>query len=212
MALLQLALDTLTIDECEILLNKTDGLVDIVEIGTPFIIEEGLKALTCLKKKFPQQKFLADVKIADGAKIETKSAIDAGADIVTVLGFSEPQTIKDCIEVAHSYGKEVLVDMIAIPNIKEKAKQLDELEVDYICVHNAFDVQAIVESPLAELIELKKANVKAKIAVAGGIKLSTLPEIVSLEPDLIIVGGSITGSQNPADVTKKMLEMMNRYV
>lgn len=212
MAKLQLALDTLTLDECETLLCKLDGLIDVVEIGTPFIIEEGLKALTYLKKKFSKQSFLADVKIADGAKIETKSAIDAGADIITVLGFSETQTIKDCVEVAHSHGKEVLVDMIAIPNIQEKAKQLDELGVDYICVHNAFDVQEVVESPLAELIELKKANVKAKIAVAGGIKLSTLPEIVSLEPDLVIVGGSITNSQNPLEVTKKMKEIMDRHV
>lgn len=212
MAKLQLALDTLTLDECEALLCKLDGLIDVVEIGTPFIIEEGLKALTYLKKKFSKQSFLADVKIADGAKIETKSAINAGADIITVLGFSETQTIKDCVEVAHSHGKEVLVDMIAIPNIQEKAKQLDELGVDYICVHNAFDVQEVVESPLAELIELKKANVKAKIAVAGGIKLSTLPEIVSLEPDLIIVGGSITNSQNPLEVTKKMKEIMDRHV
>lgn len=212
MAKLQLALDTLTLDECEALLCKLDGLIDVVEIGTPFIIEEGLKALTYLKKKFSKQSFLADVKIADGAKIETKSAIDAGADIITVLGFSETQTIKDCVEVAHSHGKEVLVDMIAIPNIQEKAKQLDELGVDYICVHNAFDVQEVVESPLAELIELKKANVKAKIAVAGGIKLSTLPEIVSLEPDLVIVGGSITNSQNPLEVTKKMKEIMDRHV
>lgn len=212
MAKLQLALDTLTLDECEALLCKLDGLIDVVEIGTPFIIEEGLKALTYLKKKFSKQSFLADVKIADGAKIETKSAIDAGADIITVLGFSETQTIKDCVEVAHSHGKEVLVDMIAIPNIQEKAKQLDELGVDYICVHNAFDVQEVVELPLAELIELKKANVKAKIAVAGGIKLSTLPEIVSLEPDLVIVGGSITNSQNPLEVTKKMKEIMDRHV
>lgn len=212
MAKLQLALDTLTLDECEALLCKLDGLIDVVEIGTPFIIEEGLKALTYLKKKFSKQSFLADVKIADGAKIETKSAINAGADIITVLGFSETQTIKDCVEVAHSHGKEVLVDMIAIPNIQEKAKQLDELGVDYICVHNAFDVQEVVESPLAELIELKKANVKAKIAVAGGIKLSTLPEIVSLEPDLVIVGGSITNSQNPLEVTKKMKEIMDRHV
>ena len=208
MAQLQLALDTLTIDQCEQLLTKLDGLIDVVEIGTPFIIEEGVKVLTYLKQKFPKQKFLADVKIADGAKIETRSALKAGADIVTVLGLSEIKTIKDCIEVAHKENKEVLVDMIAIDDIKSKAKQLDELGADYLCVHNAFDVQSVVESPLEELMQLRQANVKAKIAVAGGIKLSTLESIMELKPDLVIVGGSITNAQDPVEVTKKMLEMI----
>lgn len=208
MAQLQLALDTLSLKECEDLLNKLNGLIDVVEIGTPFIIEEGLKPLIVLKQKFPNQKFLADVKIADGAKIEATSAIKAGADIITVLGLSEIQTIKDCVEVAHKENKEVLVDMIAVEDIKSKAKQLDELNVDYLCVHNAFDVQNVVESPLKELMELRSVDVKAKVAVAGGIKLSTLGDIMKYKPDLVIVGGSITNADNPVEVVNKMLEMV----
>ena len=208
MSKLQLALDTLSIDECIDLLTQLDGLIDIVEIGTPFIMEEGVKVLTLLKNKFPNQKFLADLKIADGAKIETASALKAGADMVTVLGLSEKQTIIDCVETAHKAGKEVLVDMLAVDDIQSKAKQLDELGVDYLCVHNGFDVQSVVASPLQELIELKKANVKAKIAAVGGIKLNTLSEIMKLNPDLVIIGGAITNAQDPKDVTLKMLEII----
>ena len=40
---LQLALDTLTLDECMTLLAETKGSVDIAEVGTPFIIEEGMR-------------------------------------------------------------------------------------------------------------------------------------------------------------------------
>ena len=37
---LQLALDTLTLEECMTLLQETRGSVDIAEVGTPVIIEE----------------------------------------------------------------------------------------------------------------------------------------------------------------------------
>lgn len=32
---LQAALDTLTLEECQTLLSKTEGIVDIAEVGTP---------------------------------------------------------------------------------------------------------------------------------------------------------------------------------
>ena len=43
---LQLALDTLTLEECMTLLQETRGSVDIAEVGTPFIIEEGMRPVS----------------------------------------------------------------------------------------------------------------------------------------------------------------------
>ena len=47
---LQLALDTLTLDECMTLLAETKGSVDIAEVGTPFIIEEGMRPVREFKQ------------------------------------------------------------------------------------------------------------------------------------------------------------------
>ena len=49
---LQAALDTLTLDECLELLEETKGYIDIAEVGTPFIIEEGMIPVRAIKEKF----------------------------------------------------------------------------------------------------------------------------------------------------------------
>ena len=46
---LQVALDTLTLDECVHLLEEIRGDTDIAEVGTPFIIEEGMRPVRELK-------------------------------------------------------------------------------------------------------------------------------------------------------------------
>ena len=62
---LQAALDTLTLEECLELLEETKGSIDIVEVGTPFVIEEGMVPVKAFKDKFPNIEVLADVKIMD---------------------------------------------------------------------------------------------------------------------------------------------------
>ena len=205
---LQVALDTLSIEQAISLLEKTGDLIDIAEVGTPFIMEYGMEAVRRIRGRFPKLTILADTKIADGARIETASAIRAGADIVTVLAVSEDATIKDCIDEAHKNGVMVLVDMIAVKDLEERGRQIDEMGADFICVHNGYDTQNTVESPLDELIRIRNTVKNAKVAVAGGIKLSTLPEIVREKPDLVIVGGAITGNSDPAEMCRKIREML----
>lgn len=65
---LQVALDTLTLEDCLTLLEETKGSVDIAEVGTPFIIEEGMRPVREFKKHFPDIEVLADAKIMDAAE------------------------------------------------------------------------------------------------------------------------------------------------
>ena len=54
---LQVALDTLTLDECLKLLEEARGYVDIAEVGTPFIIEEGMAPVKAIKQAFLNWKY-----------------------------------------------------------------------------------------------------------------------------------------------------------
>lgn len=206
---LQVALDTLTLEEALRLLEKIEPFVDIVEVGTPFLIEAGLNPVREIKKRYPHMTVLADVKIIDGASIEAKSAFEAGADIVTVIGLAHEQTIQDTIDCAKMYQKEVLVDFIA-SDVPILAKRLEPLGADYFCVHTAVDVQAQKDGPLAELIALKK-TVSVKTAVAGGVHLDSIEEIAKQHPDILIVGSAITKADDPCMVASRMKEIISRY-
>lgn len=201
---LQIALDTLSLEECIILLEQTKGSVDIAEVGTPFIIEEGMRPVRELKKRFPEIEILADTKIMDAGELEASSAFKAGADIVTVLGVSNDETILGAIKAAKQHGGKIMIDMIAVKNLVERAKEIDAMGVDYICVHTAFDVQKSGKDPLDELKMINKVICNAKSAVAGGVKLSTIDEIVEEGAEIIVVGGAICNAENKSETAKEM--------
>ncbi len=201
---LQLALDMFDIPQSIEILKGLADVIDIVEIGTPMIIREGVHAVKKVKDAFPDLTVLADLKIMDGGGIEAASAFDAGADIVTVLSVAENATIKEVVKTAKKYGKQVMADMIAVRDLAARSKELDQFGLDYLCVHTAFDVQNTGKNPLDELKVLNSTVKNTKTAVAGGIKLSTLRETAGEAPEIIVVGGGIS---NQADKRAAAIEM-----
>ena len=70
---LQLALDELKLEEALIFAEKVQEHVDIIEIGTPFVIDSGMEAVRRFKAKFPDKEILSDEKIMDGGYYESQS-------------------------------------------------------------------------------------------------------------------------------------------
>ncbi|MBD8070163.1 3-hexulose-6-phosphate synthase [Bacillus sp. PS06] len=207
---LQLALDLVNIPEAIELVKEVEEHIDIVEIGTPVVINEGLRAVKEVKAAFPNLKVLADLKIMDAAGYEVMKASEAGADIVTILGAAEDMSIKGAVEEAKKQGKKILVDMIAVKDLAERAKQVDEFGVDYICVHTGYDLQAVGKNSFEDLQTIKSVVKNAKTAIAGGIKLETLPEVIKVQPDLIIVGGGITSKEDKKAAAAQMQQMVKQ--
>ncbi|TWT28269.1 3-hexulose-6-phosphate synthase [Planomicrobium sp. CPCC 101110] len=205
---LQLALDLVNIPQAIELVQEVEQHIDIVEIGTPVINKEGLKAVSELKAAFPNLTVLADVKIMDAAGYEVAQASAAGADIVTILAQAEDASIKGAVEEAKKQGKEILVDMIAVKDIKTRAEELDAFGADYICVHTGYDLQAEGKDSFADLRTIKSVVKNSKVAIAGGIKLETLPEVIQEQPDLIIVGGGITSKEDKKAEAEKIYKLI----
>lgn len=116
---LQLAIDLLNKEQATELANKVKDYVDIVEIGTPIVINEGLPAVQHLNDNIDGVKVLADLKIMDAADYEVSQAVKFGADVVTILGVAEDASIKAAVEEAHKNDKELLVDMIAVQDLQK---------------------------------------------------------------------------------------------
>jgi len=205
---LQLALDLVNIPEALALVEQVEEYIDVVEIGTPVVINEGLHAVKAIKDRFPALEVLADLKIMDAGAYEVMKASEAGADIITVLGVSDDTTIAGAVAEARERGKQIMVDMINVPNLEQRAREIDALGVDYICVHAGYDHQAAGKNSFAELRTIKGVVEQAKTAVAGGIKLATIEEVIAAEPDLVIVGGGITGVEDKPAVAAAMQRLV----
>lgn len=201
---LQIAIDNAGTDNILETVDKIADVIDIVEVGTPMIIREGQTAVRLIKEKYPDLTVLSDSKIVDGGVLECEYAVKAGADIITVLAMAANETITDVIKTAHQSGRKAMADLIGVKNIQERARELQELGIDYIAVHTAFDVQKKGRTPLGDLKELLQAVPADMCAVAGGVNLKTLPDYVELNPAIIIAGGAL---YNAPDVRKAVLEM-----
>lgn len=207
---LQLALDLVSLEEGLDIIDSLEGLVDIVEIGTPMIFRYGLKAVESVKNRFPRQRVLADLKIIDSGRIEAEDGFKAGAEFVTAMAAGHDSTIANVVAAARDCGGKVLVDLLAIRNPAQRAREILALGVDYACVHTARDAQDEGGDPLAELVDVSRAVGGEHVAVAGGVNLDSLPKMAAYRPQIVIVGLALANAAMPArrDIAEKMKGMM----
>jgi 3-hexulose-6-phosphate synthase len=207
---LQLALDTLSLTDALSLVRDVEPYIDIIEIGTPFLLEEGMKAVTTMKAEFPSLEILADTKIMDAGELEANLAFKAGADYITVLGVTDSSTITACIETAKRYGKKVVVDMICVHNMEERIAELEKLGPVALAVHTGVDQQKAGRTPLDDLALMREFSKSSEIFVAGGISATTIGEYLKYLPDVIIVGSGICSAAHPASQAKAIYSILHR--
>lgn len=206
---LQLAIDELTLAEALASLKELHPYIDIVEVGTPFLIDAGREAVRQIKKSYPELEVLCDAKIMDAGAYEAQLAYDAGAEYVTVLGITDSLTIKGCVEQAKKQQRQVMVDLICVQNYAERIPAIEALGVDIIAVHTGADQQHVGRTPLEDLKELKHYAKKVKVAVAGGINSETIADYVALEPNIVIVGSGILKAADPVEAAKRIKAALN---
>ncbi len=207
---LQLALDDITIEKAIALLDRVHENLDIVEIGTPLIIEEGLRPVREIRKRFPSLPVLADTKIMDAGDYEARSAFGAGAKYVTVLGVTDLLTVKACLKAAADYDGAIVVDMICVEDLPRRIKQLEDVGVTALAVHTGVDQQAAGRTPADDLVVMKEVSRNCEVFVAGGISSKTIERYRELGADVAIVGGGICHAADPAAETVKLARLARR--
>jgi 3-hexulose-6-phosphate synthase len=206
---LQLALDG-DIDSSITILQAVRPYIDIAEIGTPLVYREGIGVARRLRAIFPDITLLADFKIMDAGEEEASIAFEAGCDIVSVLGMTQDETLQGALAAARRFGKQVLVDLIGVPDLLSRADALLAMGCHYLCVHTAHDLQA-GHSPLEHLKQLRQHRPDAPLAVAGGIKLGNMDSVLVLNPEIVVVGSAITQADDPAQVAYAFRERIQSY-
>jgi aldehyde:ferredoxin oxidoreductase len=208
---LQVAIDERRLEDAlKIAERAYRGGAQILEVGTPLIKSEGLRAVRRFRESFPGAVVVADLKTMDTGWLEVELAAEAGADVVCVLGASDDYTIMDAVGAGRKYGVKIMCDLINVPDPVKRAKEVEKLGVDYICIHTGISAQMRereVDQRLAEVRRLVEA-VKLPVAVAGGVRLEMIPKLVQTGCSIIIVGGAVTKASDPSQATRNLLKAM----
>ena len=210
MAKLQLALDGDLSDGLAVL-EEAHACVDIVETGTPLVFREGMRAVRVIRAAYPGLRLLSDLKIMDAGGAEADIAFDAGADIVTVLGLSGDETIQGALASAEKGDGQVMVDMMGVADPPQRAAELIALGCDLLCLHTAHDQQTRRGSPWRQLAQVRAAYPALSLAIAGGVSLSLLPQIMPLHPQIVVVGSAITAAEDPGLAARLIHEGIREY-
>jgi 3-hexulose-6-phosphate synthase len=205
--LVQLALDSLDVNQTLSLAASAAPYVDIFEIGTPCIKHNGVTLVRELKKRFPNKLILVDLKTMDAGEYEATPFYAAGADICTVLGVSGLPTIKGVVDAANKHNAEVQVDLINVPDKVGCARECAKIGAHIIGVHTGLDAQAAGQTPFADLQAVTKLGLPVRISVAGGIKASTIQQVARAGANIVVVGAAIYGAPSPADAAREICEL-----
>jgi 3-hexulose-6-phosphate synthase/6-phospho-3-hexuloisomerase len=203
------ALDLLELDRSiQIATEAVAGGADWIEAGTPLIKSEGMDAVREMKKALPGVKIVADMKTVDTGAMEVEMAAKAGADIVAMLAAADNSTIEDAIRAARKYGVHIMMDLLTTEDPVARARELDRLGVDYICVHVGID-QQMTGRDTVDLLKQIVNEVNTPVAAAGGIGVESGREAVANGAAIVIVGGNIVRSADVTGSAKKIRDAID---
>ncbi len=138
---LQIALDVWTLDEAFRILDEVADYIDIIEAGTPLVLNSGIASLVSIKNSYPNKEFVIDAKITDESYI-AKKAFDAGADYTTVLGILSKESVLAALNQGKKASKEVIVDLMNVQDKLKKSEEVKKLGAHYVLVHCGLDEQS----------------------------------------------------------------------
>src|SRR4051812_31763483 len=145
--LVQIALDFPTIDEaiaCARLGVKAG--VDILEVGTPLIVSQGVTTVGRLKAAFPTYPVLADYKTMDSGGKNVQLTQVQGGQYMTVCGNAPDETVRAAVTAARGTidpttggGVKVVVDLIGCKHVAARAAECESWGVDMLYLHYGAD-------------------------------------------------------------------------
>jgi len=205
----QVALDLIRLHEAvRIAQEASSAGVEWLEAGTPLIKSEGMRAVRTLSRRFPRNMVVADMKTLDAGRIESQMAFSAGARVVSISGLAHDSTVRDSVRTASRHDGMLMADLLMSANPRKRARELEKLGVDIVCLHTGIDVQKSLRSKLrvSRAVRDVTRSVRIPVAAAGGVTPSAVEGLVDAGVKLIIVGGWITGSKDPAGASRQVVE------
>lgn len=206
--LLQIALDSINLDEVFRVAELVQGYVDILEIGTVLLKKEGIRIVEKMKRLYPHTLICADTKTVDLGKLEAQVMFEAGADLISVCGLASEATITLAIHEARMRQKKVLIDLIGLGDSYRQIKRFTYLQPDYLTVHTGVDERS-TDNNLFQQVEIISQISPIPLAISGGVQLDDISYLLIFNPAIIIVGAAITASPDPNKTAKKFWENIN---
>ncbi|MHA2289521.1 MAG: orotidine 5'-phosphate decarboxylase / HUMPS family protein [Promethearchaeota archaeon] len=210
---IQLAIDIPLISEVRKLFTQLAEITTsqlLIEIGTPFLKNEGLRSVAPFcREYFPNNYLIADLKTLDVGELEVNLGYQTGVNACVVSGLAPIATINNFISECKHSNIDSWVDTLGIPFNEFKIKlKLFKSFPDVLVIHRGIDEEISGKLFTWEIIREYKRIIPSLIAVAGGITLDNIHEPLKNGSDIIIVGRAIYQAENPSSQLNKFIDSL----
>ncbi len=191
--IIQISLDVTSIEEALALAHgAVNAGVDWLEAGTPLLLAEGLHGVRALRQDFPTVPIVADLKTMDGAGLEGEMMFNAGANMTVVMGQAHDASIIEQVKMARRYGCQVMCDVMLCPDKPKRAREAQDMGVDYIIVHTGFDERNMIHglSPLDDLQSVLDA-VTIPVQAVGGLSVEQAIQTLAMGAKIVVFGAPL---------------------
>lgn len=193
--IVQVSLDLRSIDDAlRMATIAVESGTDWLEIGTPLALAEGTRAVTALRREFPDHPLIADLKIMDGGYGEASIYIDAGADAVVVMGRTHDATIEAVCEAAERGAALVMGDDMGAEDYGAEAARLERLGVGMVLHHISHDHRnAHRELGLSPLTDLPSVvnGCTVPVQAVGGLSIDDAIRCPTLGAPVVVFGAPL---------------------
>lgn len=202
---IQVAIDRVSLEEMQQLIPQLTS-ADIIELGTSLVKDFGVHSLLEAKKLVSEVPLLVDLKTMDEGAYEFQKYFDNGADVLTVMGASTPETIEICYTVCQKYGKELFIDLLACSD--ETIQRISGFKEAIYGLHFAKDQKKEVD--LVAEVEKFKINFPQikRLALAGSLTLEKVKVLKNTDLEILIVGSSIIKAPSPKKALAQFKEVL----
>ena len=205
--IIQVAVDTRTIsDGIKTAEKALRAGVDWLEVGTPLLLFEGVKAIGAFSQAFPGVPILADFKLMDGVRAYVLETGRQGGHLASICGVASNASIRAAIKAGKEAGVRVVVDLYAAPDKVQRAVEVEAMGADIVYVHFGSDARA--EDPSQDTVGLipeVRAAVRVPVGassfdVEGGVAA------VKAGADLIVIGHPLITSPNSEELLAEYVQ------
>ncbi|TWH20528.1 3-hexulose-6-phosphate synthase [Prauserella rugosa] len=202
-------MDVLDLPSALTLAGQVAEYVDVLELGTPLVKSAGISAVSAVKAAHPDKLVFADLKTADAGELEAGLAFEAGADLVTVMGVADDDTIRGAVAAGAKYGRSVVADMIAVTEGRVgRIREVAKLGVSFVEIHAGLDEQARPDYTIEKLLDDgREAGVP--FSIAGGVGPDTIGAVRQAGATVAVAGSAIYNAPDPAEAASQLRKRAN---
>ena len=219
--LLQIALDSLSLEKAVTDAKQAENLVEIIEVGTILACAEGMKAVSTLRALHPNHIIVCDLKTTDGGAILAKMAFEAGADWLTVSAAAHPATKAACKKVADEFNaanpnlkvkKEIQIEIYGNWTLDD-AKDWANLGVKQAIYHRSRDAELAGKGWTLEDVDLMKqlSALGLELSITGGIVPQDIHLFKEIKNAKAFIAGRALVGENGKTTAEAIRAEINKY-